>query len=126
MLVACRDVSLLDKALTRAGRLQHSVCLQAPTVHDIVAMLTYHLKRMPLDAAVTVDKVLELFRSQVVLLGVSVSGADVAMVCRNALLMALQESLSRGNGIETDVNSSCSNSSKSTNSVHLRHFCRLN
>ena len=55
VLVACRDVTLLDAALTRAGRLHHCVRLHPPSVSDLRAMLEYHLPHLPLHEHVTVS-----------------------------------------------------------------------
>jgi SpoVK/Ycf46/Vps4 family AAA+-type ATPase len=88
VLAACADIDTLDKALCRPGRLSHNVFLDKPSGADIVALLNRFLIGMPVDDDVTAGAIalLEGFP-------IEPTPADISAICREAVQVALKESI---------------------------------
>lgn len=80
---------VLDSALRRAGRFDKEVALLPPTQDQRKAILEYYFKQYDLHQTV------HSFIPELSLLTRGYSGADIEMFVRNAVLSAIQQSLSQ-------------------------------
>jgi SpoVK/Ycf46/Vps4 family AAA+-type ATPase len=101
VIVSCQDISRLDDALVRTGRLQHHFRLLLPTSSDISAMLRHRLifkddageklyqedKRIPCADDVSVDKVLDMISS----ISFKLTGASIKSFINGVIRDAVRE-----------------------------------
>ena len=78
MLAACTDITVLDEALLRPGRLQHHIKLDYPTKIDIQEILTEKMREMKCNADVSVVDLGSILESET---DSNVTGADVENLC---------------------------------------------
>jgi SpoVK/Ycf46/Vps4 family AAA+-type ATPase len=96
VLVACNDLSVLDEALLRPGRLQHHFYVGPLSSEDLGAMLLRRLSPM-VDADGQVSQaeleslVFQQMLPRLVLAGVTMTGADVEALVRAAVWAAIRE-----------------------------------
>lgn len=95
MLAACSDISVLDEALLRPGRLQHHIELELPNRTDIEDILKGRIKKLKCSDDVCVR---DLGGILVEKLDFCVTGADVEHVCRRALMSRIREHIMEGSG----------------------------
>jgi SpoVK/Ycf46/Vps4 family AAA+-type ATPase len=90
VLAACTDITVLDDALLRPGRLEHHIRLDLPNRSDIKDILAARLKKLTCSDDVCVDDLADILISK---LDSQVTGADVENVCRRALMSRIREHL---------------------------------
>jgi len=83
VLGATNRPDLLDPALLRPGRLDRLVYSPPPDLKDRVAILKVHTRKMPLDGDFQIQPLAERTDGY--------SGAELAAICREAALKAIQE-----------------------------------
>ena len=88
VLAACADISSLDKALCRPGRLSHNIHLGKPSDDDVLAILTHYMSAMPVAEQLTAEMIVHIegFPRDP-------TPADLSAICREALQVALKESI---------------------------------
>ena len=85
VVVACTNrLESLDAALLRPGRLAEHILLTYPSQADSLAILKHNLARAPLDARLDLKQVAASLTNS------SVSGADIAGICRDAIFRAIR------------------------------------
>lgn len=87
VLAATNRLDVLDEALTRPGRFDRRVIVDLPDVHGREDVLRVHLRSIPLDADVAVDKIAKSTPG--------FSGADLQNLVNEAALMAGREDATR-------------------------------
>lgn len=86
ILAATNRADILDKALLRAGRFDRQIYVELPDLNDRVAIFNVHLRNIKIDESVDV----ELLARQTP----GFSGADIANVCNEAVLIAARQNKS--------------------------------
>jgi len=104
VVAACHDLTSLDEALLRPGRLQYHIKLDLPNDDDIFHIVSRALGKMSsLAADVAVgDIVSRLVSSRA--RGYAPTAADVGTICKDALVSAINEAVEVAKA--TDVDSS--------------------
>eukprot|EP01034_Spumella_vulgaris_P023780 gene23780-30048_t len=92
VLVASNDLSTLDEALLRPGRLQHHVLLGKPSLEDVRAIVARQMLRMPC-ANEGDGEAIDLSSLCSRLMFVSPSCADAEALCHKALAAAIREQI---------------------------------
>ena len=95
MLAACTDITVLDDALLRPGRLEHHIRLDLPNKSDIKEILAGRLMKLTCSDDVCVDDLADILTSK---LDFRVTGADIESVCRRAMMSRIREHLSLKGG----------------------------
>lgn len=90
VLAACTDITVLDEALLRPGRLQHHIKLDLPNKWDIEEILIGRMKKMKCNSDVCVGSLGSILHNQI---NYDITGADVENVCRRALLSRIREEI---------------------------------
>ena len=93
VIAACTELSSLDNALLRPGRLHHHIHIHSPSIQDLTAILEYRLKSVPHDIIDTSAIIARMTRRLQ-----RVSNADVMALCRAAVVVALKESIASHEG----------------------------
>ncbi|HUJ25793.1 MAG TPA: AAA family ATPase, partial [Myxococcales bacterium] len=81
---------LVDPALRRPGRFDREIAIGVPDRKARRQILGIHVRRMPLDADVDLDRLAEITHGYV--------GADLAMLCKEAGMVALRRLLQQAGG----------------------------
>lgn len=87
VLAACTDITVLDDALLRPGRLQHHIELSLPTRSDVEDILSGRIKKLKCSSDVCAEHLADVMWT----LGRPVSSADVDDVCSRALMARVRE-----------------------------------
>ena len=101
MLAACTDITVLDEALLRPGRLQHHIKLDYPTKIDIQEILTEKMREMKCNEDVSVVDLGSILESET---DSNVTGADVENLCRRALLSRIREEVKKIKSVTQNAN----------------------
>ena len=88
ILVACTDITVLDDALLRPGRLQHHIKLELPNRSDVQNILIGKSQKLKCSDDVCVEKLTNILVSDVDFL---VTGADIENACNRALVHRIRE-----------------------------------
>ena len=88
ILVACTDITVLDDALLRPGRLQHHIKLELPNRSDVGKILVGKSQNMKCSHDVCVEVVTSILVDK---LDICVTGADIENVCNRALVHRIRE-----------------------------------
>ncbi|MFP4118131.1 MAG: CDC48 family AAA ATPase [Candidatus Woesearchaeota archaeon] len=88
VIAATNRVDLVDPALLRPGRFDEIIELDLPDTETRRKIVEVHTKNMPLEN-VDLDKVVSSTES--------LSGADIASICKNAGMNAIRRAFSQGN-----------------------------
>lgn len=100
MLAACNDMTVLDDALLRPGRLQHHIELELPSLSNIEAILKGRIKKLKCGADVSVKELAAILSG----LDRKITGADVENVCRRALIARIrEETLDEKDNVKKDI-----------------------
>lgn len=94
VLAACRDLSQLDEALLRPGRLHEHIHLPQPSPAAFAAILQLYVDRMPCSEGVSAAEAAQRMQGR----GQQLSGALAEAVCRTAQLLAIEERIQAGTG----------------------------
>ena len=88
ILVACTDITVLDDALLRPGRLQHHIKLELPNRSDVQNILIGKSQNLKCSDDVCVEKLTNILVSDLDFL---VTGADIENACNRALVHRIRE-----------------------------------
>jgi hypothetical protein len=91
VLAASENLTNLDQALLRPGRLSYHVKLGFPTKTDIGELLRYFSKKLPLSEDVCMDEIVRLCTDRLRGQGQGPTCAAVSALCREAVQIALRE-----------------------------------
>jgi SpoVK/Ycf46/Vps4 family AAA+-type ATPase len=108
VLAACTDVNILDEALLRPGRLQHHIELNRPQLQDIIDIFNLQLNKMPHDNDINSIEICSILMSS------NPTASDVNSLCKNALLIAIEESINSSN-----YSNNCSTIVRNVSSNHF-------
>ena len=88
ILVACTDITVLDDALLRPGRLQHHIKLELPNRSDVENILIGKSQKLKCSDDVCVKELTNILVSDLDFL---VTGADIENACNRALVHRIRE-----------------------------------
>jgi SpoVK/Ycf46/Vps4 family AAA+-type ATPase len=98
VVTACLDITQLDEALIRPGRLHYHILLEKPTYDDVVDILELEIKRNNSSAYNdTVD--IPLIATSI--MRTSPSSSTVVSLCKQAIAYALREAITSQRELET-------------------------
>jgi transitional endoplasmic reticulum ATPase len=107
ILVACTDITVLDDALLRPGRLQHHIKLELPNRSDVKKILEGKMQKLKCSDDVCVEELTSILVNDV---DYCVTGADIENVCNRALVHRIREHvLADSQGTLSDENNSKEN-----------------
>ena len=102
VVAATNRPDMIDKALMRPGRLDRIVYVPLPDEKTRLKIFQIHTKRKPLDSNINLNDMAQKTKDY--------SGAEIAAICNEAALMALEENLQNDD------------KTKSEPKVTLKHF----
>lgn len=106
VLAATNRPELIDPALLRPGRFDRMIRIDMPDLETREKIFDVHLKKKPVASDVDVKKLAKKTEDM--------SGADIASVCNEAVMLAIREYVSKGGKMEKKE--------IEMNEVSMRHF----